>query len=168
MIYDHLIIYVYCIAYLIFLLLCYYSLQNVRLRSLYHILISNVAGFKHILFLCILQQILKRHLLEELLSKFERALLRSPLDLDYMEFVCRQQLYLLQALSRHAEIPDEIIQALQAVFELVRQPSYFTAPHAVVDSTVGLRGRPRFAIEREELADKPSCALHCKNDGCFH
>lgn len=91
--------------------------------------------------------------MEELLSKFERALLRSPLDLDHMEFVCRQQLYLLQALSRHAEIPYEIIQALQAVFELVRQPSYFTALHAVVDSTVGLRGRPRFAVEREELAE---------------
>lgn len=105
------------------------------------------------MFICILQQILKRHLLEDLLLKFERALLRSPLDVDYLEFVCRQQLYLLQALSRHVEISHEIIQALQEVFELVRQPSYSTASHAVVDSTVGLRGRPRFAIEREELAE---------------
>uniref|UniRef100_A0A671KLJ7 Uncharacterized LOC107670560 n=1 Tax=Sinocyclocheilus anshuiensis TaxID=1608454 RepID=A0A671KLJ7_9TELE len=101
----------------------------------------------------ILQQILKRHLLEDLLSKFERALLRSPLDLYYMEFVCCQQLYLLQALSRHVEIPQEIIQALQEVFELVKQPPFSTAPHAVVDSSVGLRGRPRFEIEREELAE---------------
>lgn len=91
--------------------------------------------------------------MEDLLSKFERALLRSPLDQDYMEFVCRQQLYLLQALSRHVEIPHEIIQALQEVFELVKQPPYSTAPHAVVDSSDGLRGRPRFAIEREELAE---------------
>ncbi|XP_067249285.1 uncharacterized protein [Chanodichthys erythropterus] len=70
-----------------------------------------------------------------------------------MEFVCRQQLYLLQALSRHVEIPHEIIQALQEVFELVKQPPYSTAPHAVVDSSDGLRGRPRFGIEREELAE---------------
>lgn len=93
------------------------------------------------------------HLLEDLLLKFERALLRSPLDVTYLEFVCRQQLYLLQALSRHVEISHEIIQALQEVIELVRQPSYSTASHAVVDSTVGLRGRPRFAIEREELVE---------------
>ncbi|KAI2646669.1 Dynein axonemal heavy chain 9 [Labeo rohita] len=50
--------------------------------------------------------------------------------------MCRQQLYLLQALSR--------------LFELVQQPSYSTASYAAVDSTAGLRGRPRFAIEREE------------------
>lgn len=91
--------------------------------------------------------------MEDLLSKFERALFRSPLDQDYMEFVCRQQLYLLQALSRHVEIPHEIIQALQEVFELVKQPPYSTAPHAVVDSSDGLRGRPRFTIEREELKE---------------
>ncbi len=91
--------------------------------------------------------------MEDLLLKFERALLRSPLDVTYLEFVCRQQLYLLQALSRHVEISHKIIQALQEVIELVRQPSYSTASHAVVDSTVGLRGRPRFAIEREELVE---------------
>lgn len=91
--------------------------------------------------------------MEELLSKFERALLRSPLDWDYMEFLSRHQLYLLQALSRHVEIPNDIIQALQALFELVKQPPYSTAPHVMVDVTVGLRGRPRFAIEREELAE---------------
>lgn len=90
--------------------------------------------------------------MEQLLSKFERALLRSPLDPDYMEFICRQQLYLMQALSRHVEIPSEIIEALQGVFETVRQ-TYSMAPQAVPDFTVGLRGRPRFAIEREELAE---------------
>ncbi|KAA0712497.1 hypothetical protein E1301_Tti021508 [Triplophysa tibetana] len=92
------------------------------------------------------EQTLKRHLLEELLSKFERALLRSPLDPEDIEFVCRQQLYLMQALSRHVEIPIDIIQALQEVFEIVRQPPYSTAPHAMVVTTTGLRGRPR--IER--------------------
>ncbi|KAA0721574.1 hypothetical protein E1301_Tti023704 [Triplophysa tibetana] len=90
-----------------------------------------------------LHQTLKRHLLEELLSKFERALLRSPLDPEDIEFVCRQQLYLMQALSRHVEIPIYIIQALQEVFEIVRQPPYSTAPHAMVVTTTGLRGRPR-------------------------
>ncbi len=58
------------------------------------------------------------------------------------------------------EISHEIIQALQEVFELVRQPSYSTASHAVVDSTVGLRGRPRFAIEREELVEMLQTNLH--------
>ncbi|KAI2665790.1 Baculoviral IAP repeat-containing protein 1e [Labeo rohita] len=40
-----------------------------------------------VLLISILQQILKRRLLEDLLFKFERALLRSPLDVDYLEFV---------------------------------------------------------------------------------
>ncbi|KAJ4945991.1 hypothetical protein JOQ06_023669, partial [Pogonophryne albipinna] len=37
--------------------------------------------------------ILKRQILERLLSKFELALIRAPLDLDFLEFACRQELY---------------------------------------------------------------------------
>lgn len=82
--------------------------------------------------------------MEELLSKFERALLRSPLDPDYIEYVCRQQLYLMQALCRHVEIPIDIIQALQEVFKIFRQPPYSTAPHAMVDSTTSVSTRTIF------------------------
>ncbi|KAI9516288.1 hypothetical protein NQZ68_019134, partial [Dissostichus eleginoides] len=36
--------------------------------------------------------ILKRQILERLLSKFELSLIRAPLDLDFLEFACRQEL----------------------------------------------------------------------------
>ncbi|KAI9541427.1 hypothetical protein NQZ68_029795 [Dissostichus eleginoides] len=38
------------------------------------------------------EHILKRQILERLLSKFELALIRAPLDLDFLEFACRQEL----------------------------------------------------------------------------
>ena len=99
------------------------------------------------------QRILRRQILERLLSKTELALIRTPLDLDFMEFVCRQELYLLQALSRHVDIPQGIIQALQKLFGLIRQHLDSPALHTAVGSLTGLRGRPRFEIERQQLAE---------------
>ncbi|KAJ4947507.1 hypothetical protein JOQ06_009542 [Pogonophryne albipinna] len=101
----------------------------------------------------ILEHILKRQILERLLSKFELALIRAPLDLDFLEFACRQELYLLQALSRHVDIPQGIIQALQELFGLLRQYLDSEAPNTAVGSVIGLRGRPKFEIERQQLVE---------------
>ncbi|KAG9262098.1 hypothetical protein AMEX_G23811, partial [Astyanax mexicanus] len=88
-----------------------------------------------------------------LLTKFEVALLRTPLDLDFLEFVCRQELYLLQALSRQVDVSPEILQALEEVFTMVRQQSDFTAPCTTVESVPGLRGRPKLEIKREQIVE---------------
>ncbi|KAF3840333.1 hypothetical protein F7725_019050 [Dissostichus mawsoni] len=96
---------------------------------------------------------MRRRILERLLSKFELALIRAPLDLDFLEFACRQELYLLQALSRHVDIPQGIIQALQELFGLLRQYLDSEAPNTAVGSVIGLRGRPKFEIERQQLVE---------------
>lgn len=57
-----------------------------------------------------------------------------------MEFVCRQELYLLQALSRHVDIPQGIIQALQEFFGLIRQHLDSPALDTAVGSITDLRG----------------------------
>lgn len=52
----------------------------------------------------------------------------TPLNLDYLEFLCRQELYILQALSNHVEVPPAITQALQELFDLVRAQLECPAP----------------------------------------
>ncbi|XP_034554902.1 uncharacterized protein LOC117823781 [Notolabrus celidotus] len=98
------------------------------------------------------QNILKRLILERLLNKFELALLQTPLNLDFLEFVCRQELYLLQALSRHVDILTEIVEALKEVFRLIRI-TYSDAPETAVVLITGLPGRPRLDIERQHLVE---------------
>ena len=58
-------------------------------------------------FTCILssQDTIRRQILTRLLSKFDLGLTREPIDLDYFEFMCRQELYIwCNALSRHVTL----------------------------------------------------------------
>lgn len=67
--------------------------------------------------------IMKDYILFRLVTKLELALSRSPLDLDFLEFTCRQELYLWEALSRHVYIQPELVKALKDFFILVKDYS---------------------------------------------
>lgn len=100
------------------------------------------------------QDTLRRQILTRLLSKFELGLTREPLDLDYFEFMCRQELYLCNALSRHVAIPEDIVQALEHFFSLIRDHLESQHTGSVQPDTVaGEVGRPRFDIDRECLEE---------------
>ncbi|KAG9278067.1 hypothetical protein AMEX_G5862 [Astyanax mexicanus] len=100
------------------------------------------------------QDTLRRHLLSRLLSKLELGLTREPVDLDYMEFTCRQELYLCNALSRHIDMPTEILHALQDLFRLVTEHiECISGRNRYVETLPGQMGSPKLDIERETLEE---------------
>uniref|UniRef100_A0A3Q2DAJ6 Integrase core domain-containing protein n=1 Tax=Cyprinodon variegatus TaxID=28743 RepID=A0A3Q2DAJ6_CYPVA len=102
-----------------------------------------------------LQGILRYEIFSRLFSritKLELALSRTPLDLDFLEFTCRQELYLFEALSRHVSIPVMIVQAFEEFFRLVMQHSTDIASSAV-ETVAGVTGRPRYDIDPEKLSE---------------
>ncbi|KAL2085762.1 hypothetical protein ACEWY4_019082 [Coilia grayii] len=107
-------------------------------------------------FTCILssQDTIRRQILTRLLCKLELGLTREPIDLDYFEFMCRQELYLCNALSRHVAIPTDIVQDLENFFRAVRDHIERQHTGGVQPYTVpGEVGRPRFDIDRECLEE---------------
>ncbi|KAM4556018.1 uncharacterized protein V3H82_015977 isoform 1-T1 [Fundulus diaphanus] len=99
-----------------------------------------------------LHGILRHEIFSRLISKLELALIRTPLDLDFLEFTCRQELYLFEALSRHVSIPVIIVQAFEDFFRLVMRHSTDTASSAV-ETVAGVIGRPRYDIDQEKLSE---------------
>ncbi|XP_076842089.1 uncharacterized protein LOC143486124 [Brachyhypopomus gauderio] len=98
--------------------------------------------------------ILSRQILTRLLSKLERAFTGEPMDLDYMEFTCRQELYLCNALSRHIDVPTDILHALQELLMLVTdQIERNSGRNMPIDTVPGETGRPRLDIDRESLQE---------------
>ncbi|XP_048874043.1 uncharacterized protein LOC125745333 [Brienomyrus brachyistius] len=92
------------------------------------------------------------HLLESLLHKMEMGFSATPLNLDYLEFLCHQELYLLQALSNHIEVPPAITLALQELFDLVRAHLERPAP-CVTQEVTATNGRPKILIEEQRLKE---------------
>ena len=62
------------------------------------------------------QDTLKHQMLMRLLTKFELGLTRQPIDLEYFEFICRNEVYLWNALSRHIDMPAGLLEALESFF----------------------------------------------------
>lgn len=90
-------------------------------------------------------QQLRHYLLERLLHKLQLGLSTTPLNLDYLEFCCCQELYLLQALSNHVEVPPAITQALQELFDLVKGQLKLPAP--------SVTGQPKMLIKEQCLKE---------------
>ncbi|XP_071063045.1 uncharacterized protein [Pseudochaenichthys georgianus] len=97
---------------------------------------------------------LRNDFISRLITKLESALLRNPLDLDFLDFACRQELYLWDALSRHVHISQECIQALREFHRLVKihiEEAEDRSHHTEIESGAGSQGRPRYDIEKERL-----------------
>lgn len=103
--------------------------------------------------LCFVLQQLRHHILQRLLHKIELGFNTIPLNLDYLEFICRQELYLLQALSNHVEVHPAITQALQELFDLVRAQLECPAPCFTVEVAGGTIGRPKILIGEQRLKE---------------
>ncbi|MED6265932.1 hypothetical protein CHARACLAT_030483 [Characodon lateralis] len=89
--------------------------------------------------------IVRQEFISRLIMKLETALARTPLDTDCLEFACRQELYLWETLSRHVDVPAEIIQALQRFLgAVIEYNEHFqeVAISSTVDTVVGEIGRP--------------------------
>lgn len=86
----------------------------------------------------------------------ETALERAPLDTDFLEFTCRQELYLWDALNRHADAQPEIRLALQSLLSaVIEHNEHFqeVVRCSTVNTVPGEMGRPRYDIEEERLKE---------------
>lgn len=93
-------------------------------------------------------------MISRLITKLESALSRAPLDLDFLLFTCRQELYLFEALSRHVNISPEIVVALQELLRLVMDRiEWDDVSRSTVQTVTGEIGRPRYSIEEERLIE---------------
>ncbi|XP_041850896.1 uncharacterized protein LOC121646082 [Melanotaenia boesemani] len=95
---------------------------------------------------------LRCHLLQRLLHKIQSGFSTTPLNLDYLEFLCRQELYILDTLSNYVQIPAVITEALQELFDLVKKK--LECPASFVTFEVhGTTGRPKLFVEEQRLAE---------------
>ncbi|RVE66924.1 hypothetical protein OJAV_G00112930 [Oryzias javanicus] len=102
------------------------------------------------------RQIVRQELISRLKAKLETALERAPLDTDFLEFTCRQELYLWDALNRHADVQPEIRIALQSLLSAVIEHNEHVqevARCSAVNTVPGEMGRPRYDIEEERLIE---------------
>ena len=77
-----------------------------------------------------------------------------PLDLDFLQFACRQELYLWEALSRHVNVPPDIVQALRDFLHLVMDHiENAEVTSSTVETVAGEMGRPRYNLEKERLVE---------------
>lgn len=98
-------------------------------------------------------QQLRNHIYQRLLHKIELGFNTTPLNLDYFELICRQELYLLQALSNLVEVHPAITQALQDLFDLVKAQLERPDPCFTVEVAAGATGRPKILIGEQRLKE---------------
>ncbi|CAG5910952.1 unnamed protein product, partial [Menidia menidia] len=96
----------------------------------------------------------RREIISRLIIKLESALSRTPLDLDFLQFACRQELYLWEALSRHVNVPPDIVQALREFLQLVMDRiENAEVTNNTVETVAGEMGRPRYNLEKQKLVE---------------
>lgn len=79
---------------------------------------------------------------------------RQPLDIDYLQFVCRQELVFLSALAEIIEISEELMSALTNLHILIQHQRESELSEGVTLQLVRGpgRGRPRLSISADTLA----------------
>ncbi|CAG5971517.1 unnamed protein product, partial [Menidia menidia] len=94
--------------------------------------------------------VVRHEIISRLIIKLESALSRTPLDLDFLQFACRQELYLWEALSRHVNVPPDIVQALRKFLQLVMDHiENAEVTNNTVETVAGEMGRPSNATDQE-------------------
>ena len=78
----------------------------------YSILFTNAADF-------LSQELLLDHILGRLYSRLEHIVGQMPLDLDYLEFICTQELVFLNAMSRQVAVSLPVLDAMRELHRLI-------------------------------------------------
>lgn len=97
-------------------------------------------------------ELLLNNLLERLRSRLEHILGRMPLDLDFLEFTCTQELVFLNAVSSQVTVCPAILDSLRQLHSLINLETEKREQHiAVVQFEQGPAGRQRMVISQEYL-----------------
>lgn len=96
-----------------------------------------------------------------LYNRLSSALDRAPLDIDYLEFICSQELVVLSSLSSQLEIPQAVYDAITEVHCLVsRKNEQETAVTVLLER--GNSGRPRVILSKEYVSELLNMGLSVK------
>ncbi len=90
-------------------------------------------------------------MLERLQSRLIHILSRQPLDLDYLQFICTQEIVLCSAFSEQIPLPESIMDGLTHLYRLVTQHKSNQVLEVFVEVSHGAAGRPRFQVSQDYL-----------------
>ncbi|XP_036412609.1 uncharacterized protein LOC118797378 [Colossoma macropomum] len=98
------------------------------------------------------------HLLERLHTRLLSWLDRVPLDIDYLEFVCSQELVLLSSVSAQVDVPQDVYNALAEVHQMAcdlnNKEICITIEHEK-----GMNGRPKIGLSEDYTSQLLSLGL---------
>ncbi|XP_057188903.1 uncharacterized protein LOC130553782 [Triplophysa rosa] len=98
------------------------------------------------------RELLKRYVLQRLQDRVLHVLERQPLDTDYLQFVCRQELVIISALANIINISEDVISALTHLNIAIQRQMDSEEVCVTVDiERGGGRGRPRLTISTNTL-----------------
>ena len=89
--------------------------------------------------------------MERLYIRVSRAVQQAPLDPDYLEFVCAQEMVFLDIVAQHVPVSQEVIDTLSELSRALQNQRQCQHPPPVpieYENTQG-KGRPKIAISRE-------------------
>ena len=91
--------------------------------------------------------------MERLYIRVSRAVQQAPLDPDYLEFVCAQEMFFLDIVAQHVPVSQEVIDTLSELSGALQNQRQCQHPPPLpieYENTQG-KGRPKISISREYL-----------------
>uniref|UniRef100_A0A9J8D144 Integrase core domain-containing protein n=1 Tax=Cyprinus carpio carpio TaxID=630221 RepID=A0A9J8D144_CYPCA len=98
------------------------------------------------------QNTVRQQVLHRLLSRVTYALEHPPLDIEYLQFICRQEMTLITAMSANIGISQDLVRGLMDLDSLIQQhkEGQQVATLVEMERSQGC-GRPRIHFSRERL-----------------
>ncbi|XP_057187724.1 uncharacterized protein zgc:174680 [Triplophysa rosa] len=110
-----------------------------------------------------IQEQVQEDILQRMLTKFNLICRNETIDLDYLLDIAQQELALATAALNHVTIPEQLIESLRELINVVNTSlsSEETTAHTsdIVTLTWGNLGRPRLDISRDDIEELLSTAL---------
>ncbi len=100
-----------------------------------------------------LQETLRHHIMERLYTRVARALQQAPLDPDYLEFVCAQEMVFLDIVAEHVPVFQEVTDVLSELSRSLQnqRQCQHPPPQAIQYEKIHGKGRPKISISKEYL-----------------
>uniref|UniRef100_A0A3B5QAJ1 Integrase core domain-containing protein n=1 Tax=Xiphophorus maculatus TaxID=8083 RepID=A0A3B5QAJ1_XIPMA len=106
----------------------------------------------HALYGSVQKELLLDHIFDRLRDRSEHVLERMPLDLDFLDFICTQELVFLNAMSCQIDVPSNILDASAHLHRLINLEKQSEEQQTtVVHIEQGPAGRQRMVVSSDYL-----------------
>ncbi|XP_016327356.1 uncharacterized protein LOC107677080 [Sinocyclocheilus anshuiensis] len=107
-----------------------------------------------------MKEVLMDAILDRLHSRLSHLLNRPPIDFDFLEFTCTQDLVFLNALSSQEHFPHAVMEGLREVIQIIGEINHSQqCTHNTVNFEYGKVGRPKVLLPEERLRDLIAMSL---------